>query len=991
MKALLYRILGCTITVFQAIFVMAQEGSVPDMNDELHQLYSGLQKPFNQSYPCYSNFLYDMSVEVTNDYQTNLGVTSVKPSFDWYSHHFEFYNRSYIKGFLPTTRSIKNIADDIFDSERKVPLAIMDFSYYEFRDDAFDVQGQYFDWDDYKVWDVTGRTIEPYKVSNLQDYNLTFFKCSTLKDSYKHRKVKYKFDPRLIFYDQQYSCHYRPYHQLQVNFNGSWITIDPKVVTDIEIIYPTKGKYLIDFRVLEDGNIRRISRTEIEILTDDLEPVMPDGNFEMTGINVNVYGPPCSQFNATNFKPLIYVSGIDLGEKDNGKGGKNTHDLYDEFIVKGEIDELRKSGFKIYVVDWQNSQKSLLANAQHLTQLINHVNEELKDAGNPNQLVILASSIGGIISRYALTKMENEETQEATHNCRLLVTLDSPHQGANVPIGLQHLATNALAIAVPPLYFLENLLFSGGAASSLLLDKVAVRQMLTYHVAAKTIWGTYPRLQSRVDFLNALMMANSATKGYPTQCRVILLSNGSVDGRLQERSTGGEVQSEDVIFGMGMQINVRIFKRITFNIFNMGVSIKSAPSPWGNVIEVPSYVRGIKIIGCAAKIFRALFKPSTFLSTVANCINTAATGGNEVAFDMMPIDGMSGGFAKYPPLTNVGDDWSLNFDLGFLNGFVGMISINHTPCFVPTYSALDFGGPEGPTANEPANIDFTQHSIDEIVNSTGATVFYSANQNWEHNQWGADPDDPTLIKEPIKEKEIAAENMRLDNYTLTRRAYFESKYSIMAGEKIWTTALGAPIYSYPSLPNGHDQPMSKENGFIVGEVPIDLSMPEDWNYVTLKAGNQIVLKPGFAATRNSRFHAYLQSEPECPPQLVGNRTKPSNNPNETKTIKVGAINTHKFEFPVENPMDAILNLWPNPAQHYFTLKLNNIAVGSVHCITLINAMGKQIPVQVPPIVNGQTEITLRIQSNEYGLEAGLYVVQVHCNGKNYTSKILIQP
>jgi hypothetical protein len=185
--------------------------------------------------------------------------------------------------------------------------------------------------------------------------------------------------------------------------------------------------------------------------------------------------------------------------------------------------------------------------------------------------------------------------------------------------------------------------------------------------------------------------------------------------------------------------------------------------------------------------------------------------------------------------------------------------------------------------------------------------------------------------------------------------------------------------------------MSKENGFTVGEVPIDNTMPDDWNYVSFKAGQQIVLKAGFKATQNARFHAYLQSEPECPPQLVGNRTKPSNNPNETKTIKVGAINTHKFEFPVENPMDAILNLWPNPAQHYFTLKLNNITVGSVHCITLINAMGKQIPVQVPPIVNGQTEITLRIQSNEYGLEAGLYVVQVHCNGKNYTSKILIQP
>ena len=73
------------------------------------------------------------------------------------------------------------------------------------------------------------------------------------------------------------------------------------------------------------------------------------------------------------------------------------------------------------------------------------------------------------------------------------------------------------------------------------------------------------------------------------------------------------------------------------------------------------------------------------------------------------------------------------------------------------------------------------------------------------------------------------------------------------------------------------------------------------------------------------------------------------------------------------------------------LKLNNIAVGSVPCITLISTMGKQIPVQVPTIPNGQTELTLRIQANEYGLDAGIYVVHVQCNNNHYISKILIQP
>lgn len=984
MKALFYRILICIISVSQTALVSAQKGPVSDLNDELHQLFSGLKKPLHPQFGCQSPFLWDMSSTVSDDYKGNLGLSDVSVSFDWYTQHFEFKNRAYKKGLLPATKSLNMLADEIYEETRKIPIGVMDFSYYEFTDNAFDIQGQYFGWDDYKIWDVA-RPNEPYKTLSNGDYNLIFFKCAPLIEASKYRKVTYQFNPLLIFYASQYSCHFKPspQNEFQVNFGNGWQTVNANVITDIEIIYPHIGSYAIEFRILEDGNTRRLCKSTITITTNDLEPTPPSARLSIAGVNINVYNP-CNAFDHTNYKPLIYVSGIDLGES------KNVDDLYKEFIEKGELTDLNNNGYKIFVVDWKNSRQSLTANAAILVDVINEINIEMKNDENPNQIVILGSSIGGIISRYAITSME-DNNHHAWHNCRLLVTLDSPHQGANVPLGLQHIASSLIGFTglnpafSAATYYMDKQAHFAFLATEL-LDQPAVKQMLTYHVNAKTILSEYPRLSDRISFLTDLYSNKPQTNGYPEQCRVVLISNGTFNDTRQMRFGGGAVNPGDLLFGIGASVKVTIFKKISFKVFDWSVDSKSMPDGNGTVLEIPFGLYGIKMIGCVGKILRALWRPSTFLSTIAGCINTAVTFGNEYAIHVKDIDGMSGGNASYIPLGKTLSTFSPSFNLGgFLSGYAGILVENPNPCFVPAYSAIDLGGPLGQTASDPKHIDFTTMPIDQIVNSNGATVVLSSNANWTHNQWGADIKLPTLIREPIKEKEIAPDNMRLDNYNLTRRAYFESKYSISAGEKIWE-----PQYSYPSnLPN-HYKPMSKENGFIVSEVPIDVSMPDDWNYVTFKAGNQIVLKPGFAATLNSRFHAYLQSEPECPPQLT-TKSNPSMQTQYHEPVKLLAITTRKFEPPIEETKDIRLTLWPNPAQQYITLTISNIAPNSVPYLTLMSMTGKSISVQVPLLPDGQTELTLRIQANEYGLDPGIYLVHVQCNNKNYTSKISIQP
>ncbi|MEO6868804.1 MAG: hypothetical protein ABI168_04110, partial [Ginsengibacter sp.] len=58
-----------------------------------------------------------------------------------------------------------------------------------------------------------------------------------------------------------------------------------------------------------------------------------------------------------------------------------------------------------------------------------------KDVG-AQQNVVMGISMGGLVSRYCLAKMTKENHSPQT---RLLITHDSPHLGANIPLGLQYL------------------------------------------------------------------------------------------------------------------------------------------------------------------------------------------------------------------------------------------------------------------------------------------------------------------------------------------------------------------------------------------------------------------------------------------------------------------------------------------------------------------------------------------------------------------------
>lgn len=75
-------------------------------------------------------------------------------------------------------------------------------------------------------------------------------------------------------------------------------------------------------------------------------------------------------------------------------------------------------------------------NAMAYVKLITRVNNIVAQNGSTDKIAMIGPSMGGQISRYALAYMEKNNIP---HNVRLWVSVDSPHLGANIPLGDQAL------------------------------------------------------------------------------------------------------------------------------------------------------------------------------------------------------------------------------------------------------------------------------------------------------------------------------------------------------------------------------------------------------------------------------------------------------------------------------------------------------------------------------------------------------------------------
>ncbi|MFE1368683.1 esterase/lipase family protein [Streptomyces anulatus] len=201
--------------------------------------------------------------------------------------------------------------------------------------------------------------------------------------------------------------------------------------------------------------------------------------------------------NGNLVRPVIMADGFNLG--------RSKLDVLYHGLESGGfpfISELRRRGRDVILLGFEERSSSILDNAEAaVAAILRATAEQVGDT----RLVVGGFSMGGIVTRYALAKLE---TQRMDHRTALYFSYDSPHRGASIPVGVQ-----AFSHFIP---------FPNDFARQ--MNSPAARQMLWQHYDKDTEKITVA--PERTEFLAALDRVGN----WPQIPMKIAVANGRADG-----------------------------------------------------------------------------------------------------------------------------------------------------------------------------------------------------------------------------------------------------------------------------------------------------------------------------------------------------------------------------------------------------------------------------------------------------------------------------
>jgi hypothetical protein len=259
--------------------------------------------------------------------------------------------------------------------------------------------------------------------------------------------------------------------------------------------------------------------------------------------------------------PILIVNGFDPEDKLDDQRLFSFY-LNNDSVEGGKYkfaDKLYDLGYDIVIMNfqqwWSDHMNKMIhvdyiqRNAMVVIAAINTLNQQLTNNNSNNELVVVGASMGGLATRYALTYMEYHNMN---HKTKLWVSFDSPHIGANIPIGIQHFIR----------HFADNIgnqTAVGTKEKS--LDNPAARQMLLDYYSVSSQYPSPHAL--RAALVNDLQFLG----GFPQQTRNIAIANGSLN------STAINSPASDAL---SLRIRLNALQLGTYTIGD--VDIRTAPS-----------------------------------------------------------------------------------------------------------------------------------------------------------------------------------------------------------------------------------------------------------------------------------------------------------------------------------------------------------------------------------------------------------------------------
>ncbi len=392
------------------------------------------------------------------------------------------------------------------------------------------------------------------------------------------------------------------------------------------------------------------------------------------GFDVDL-NPHDDKFGLTDW--TTFISGMSFDER-NRPVNENLKDL------KVLAERLYQESFDVVLVDFRNGADDLFKNGNALIKIIQWVNEhKTGDEG----ISIMGASMGGLLARYAVRTMEIEGCGPCT---KLYGTFDSPHQGANVPAGLQ--------VAVKELGFLST----EAEMAYNLLSSPAAKQMLRYNHSDPT-GAVRANWQNHLDQI-----------GHPQIPKRIAITNGSPDGSGNEIVNAGDIMLNTVLRARAYVTQETLGAKVI--LMDNGVSLadmslfsqnsdEKSKVYLGKVISKASLdalTNSMESIESGDLANKGFFKKMSKLKKIKAQMRTVTIEQKtEFVTPGEPVDNCSGGQSDYLSILasafeNIDRDedifkksGKIEITVNFASAMTNFTGGNFNTTFVPTFSALD--------------------------------------------------------------------------------------------------------------------------------------------------------------------------------------------------------------------------------------------------------------------------------------------------------------
>lgn len=478
-----------------------------------------------------TKILYDRVFPISK--ATELKTNEVTANYFLQVYHE--IQRADFKQRFPKLASVQKIADDGF-IKSYVPLSLLIADFESIKSSQLESKNVFIN--NQKNYDVVSSA---KNIFNINQVNL----LGAILGRTKEKNVTFNLKNNLIFNSSK-----RVVDFIEIKNGNTWNKIN--INEDFILNFNENGLHTVPYKIhFADGIIltqsfsmdvqyqRRASEgknfsIQPNIVNSITSTIPYKGYGEATAFNgLGEYEIFLDTVNGVLDKPIFLVDGFDPGDS------RNTSQIY-QLLNYGTNqnlgDLIRAQGYDIIVLNFPNYTRPntstiidggvdyIQRNAMILVELMKLINaQKVGTAKN----VVIGPSMGGLISRYALRYMEQNSLN---HDARLYLSFDSPHLGANVPLGFQHLF-NYMAFGA-----LEDVTMQ--AIVNGMLKSPAAKEMLLDHFEGHLLTGDNTEFDPakllpvgapnyRAPFQNEMNLM-----GFPQNTRNVAISNGAGNGTL---------------------------------------------------------------------------------------------------------------------------------------------------------------------------------------------------------------------------------------------------------------------------------------------------------------------------------------------------------------------------------------------------------------------------------------------------------------------------